>query len=301
VDRWKLSVGYDVESWGVLEFVNPADVLNQRDIADDVVTKRKLGQPMTGLSVTTDLGTFAFYGLTWFTPLSFPAVTGRLRPTLVIEGDQATYGSSLKRLNPEGAFRYTNALGPIEVGASYYYGYERDPVFGVAIGSAGQPYLVPSYSLEHQGSFELQATLGGLILKSEGALRLDRDGSYGSAAVGAGLEYDLGALIMAGETITLICEYDYDTRPRTLIVPFTDDLIGGVRVAFNDVRGTELTAWSDVAFPDSRFQVVAVDASRRILDSLKVAVGFRAMPAGGGPFADLRKDDYVSVRLSALF
>jgi hypothetical protein len=299
--KWTLSLGYDVESWGVLEFVNPADVLNQRDLNDDVVTKRKLGQPMASLSVRTGAGTFAAYGLAWFTPLSFPGVSGRLRPEIPIDADEAKYQSSLQRAQPEAAFRYGNAFRKVEVNASYFYGYRRDPDFGLGVNAAQQPYLFPTYALEHQGSLELQATLGSLLLKSESVFRLNSNGSYNSAAAGVGFEYDLGTLLEGGQTISVLCEYDYDTRTRTLIVPFTDDLIGGVRIALNDVRATELTVWSDLAFPEGRVQVVAVDASTRILDGLKATVGFRGLPAGGGPLADLHKDEYVSLRLSAFF
>lgn len=299
--NWSLSVGYDVESWGLLEFASPSDVLNQRDLNDDIVTKRKLGQPMANLTVRTSGGTFNLYSLVGFTPLSFPGPTGRLRSFLAVDTEHTTYGSSLGRALPGGAARYSNAFGQLRLNAGYFFGYRPTPDFEAGLDAQGRPFLRPAYPLEHQGSLEVQATLGDLLLKGESALRLNSDGSYASAAFGVGLEYDVGTLFKGGQTVSVLLEYHKDTRTRTLIVPFTNDLIGGVRVALNDVRATELTAWADLGFPDVGAQVVAVDASTRILDGLRGAVGFRGMPAQTGPFRDLKRDNYLTLRLTSFF
>jgi hypothetical protein len=300
-NRWTVSFGYDVESWGVLEFVSPADILNQRDLNDDILTRQKLGQPLTSLTTTTKLGTFALYGLAWFIPQSYPGANGRLRPQLVVRADRASYDSSLKRANPEAAFRYSNTFQELQVNASYYYGYRKDPDFRVLVDASGEPFLAPSYALLHQGSLELQATLGALLLKSEGALRLGHRGGYGSAAVGLGVEYDLGALLDDGRTISLLGEYDYDSRPQSVVVPFTNDLLAGLRIALNNVDDSQIMVFSSLAFPQARVDVVAIDASSRLLDGLRVALSFRGMPARSGPFADLHKDEYLSLRLTASF
>ena len=299
-DDLSLSIGYDVEPWGVLEFANPSDVLNQRDITEDIVTKRRLGQPMVRLTLNTDIGSFTAYGLTFFTPLSFPGARGRLRPALVIEGDRAEYESKRERLEPEAAFRYTETFGPIHVGAAYYYGYHRDPSFGVGVDAGGRPYLYPVYALVHQASLELQTTLDSLLLKAEGAQRWDEQLNPASSAIGAGFEYDFGAALGEGQTISVFGEYVYDTRERTLIVPFTNDVFGGIRLALNDVRSTELSVWADVALPDRILQVAAADVSTRLLEGLKGSVGVRVLTRRGA-FADLGKDDYLHVRLHAFF
>jgi len=56
-NRWRFKAGYDVEFWGVMEFVNPVNVINQRDLTDDVVGKRRLGQPMADVTVLGKWGT----------------------------------------------------------------------------------------------------------------------------------------------------------------------------------------------------------------------------------------------------
>jgi hypothetical protein len=300
--KWSVSIGYDVEFWGVLEFVNPANVLNQRDITEDIVTKRRLGRPMAKATFDTGIGHFSLYGMTGFTPMTFPSEKGRLRPVVVIDNSATTYESPHGRWVPEAAFRYSNTVGAVMVGASYYFGYTNEPSFALALDrTTGVPFVAPSYSLVHQGGAELQATLGGLVLKSEGVVRHGTGGGDSTYAVGAGVEYDVGALLESGQNISILCEYDYDTRQRDLVLPFTNDLLGGVRLALNDVRSTEFVVWSNLAFPDARTEIVAADASARVLEGLKATIAYRGVLSARGPFADVSKDSYVSLRLSSYF
>src|ERR1700759_4924753 len=55
-DPLRFKAGYDVEFWGVMECVNPVNVINQRDLTEDVVGKRRLGQPMANVTVPTKWG-----------------------------------------------------------------------------------------------------------------------------------------------------------------------------------------------------------------------------------------------------
>jgi hypothetical protein len=84
-------------------------------------------------------------------------------------------------------------------------------------------------------------------------------------------------------------------------VPFTNDLFAGARLALNDVRSTEVTVWADCDVADGRVQIVAIDGSLRLVEGLKAAVGARFLPARGGAFAALYKDQYLNLRLSAFF
>ena len=85
--RWRFKAGYDVEFWGVMEFVNAVNVLNQSDITDDFLSKRKLGSPMADVTLTGRLGTIDVYALTGFRPMRFPNTAGRLRPALPVDNE----------------------------------------------------------------------------------------------------------------------------------------------------------------------------------------------------------------------
>jgi hypothetical protein len=301
-DAWSLSLGYDVEFWGVMEFVNPVDVLNQRDLQDDLVSKRRLGQPMAKVSFSTSWGTFDAYAVTWFTPLRFPGASGRLRAAIPILEDDARYGGDLGRLRPEVALRYTTSVDRLSIGASYYHGYDRDPVFAVEPGPGLAPHAVPVYALEHRAGLELQLTLGGgLVVKSEDVVRTDARGKGATHGAAVGLEYDLGALLGSRHSIAALLEYDHDSRARTLVAPFTDDLFAGVRFAVNDARSTEVTVWSNLQVSSGKSGLVVIDASTRVTDWLKASLAYRQIVGAAEPFQDIRKDSYVSAKLGAYF
>jgi hypothetical protein len=293
-----LKVGYDVEFWGVMEFVNPVNVINQRDLVDDLVSKRRLGQPMASLSLPTDWGTLDVYLLTAFRPLRLSSIEGRLRPAIPIDESAVSYQPSAGRFTPEVALRMSRGFEALAVGLSYFYGHARDPDFLVALSPEGRPYVYPSYDLRQQLGLDLQLTMGGLILKSEDVLRLDAAGKYQSHAVAFGAEYELGASFKARQSISLLVEYDFDSRSASLVLPFTHDAFAGVRLGFNDQRSTEVTAWTGYSLRDRAMQLMVVDVSMRILDELKATVSWRQIVAASGPFADVARDDHLSLRLA---
>jgi hypothetical protein len=296
-----IEVGYDVQFFGVMEFVNPANVLNQRDITEDLVTRRRLGAPMASVVFPVGSGTFEAYAVGYFMPLRFPSAEGRLRPLLPVDDEATTYDSRLGRAHPELALRGTATIRDLSLALSSFSGYSPDPDFALGLSSAMQPDLVPSYHLEHQPALEAQLTLGALLLKSEDVVRLRWGGAYDSYAVGVGGEYELGALLKRDETLTFLAEYHRDSRTRNLIVPFTNDAFAGIRLGFNDRRSTELTGWASFSFDDLKIGLVAVDASTRIVEGLKVAVGYRQIVDSTGPFASIAADDYLSIRVAGYF
>jgi hypothetical protein len=293
-------LGYDVQFWGVMEFVNPANVLNQRDLTEDLVTKRRLGAPMASFVWPVEGGTVEAYVLEYSPPVRLPSAKGRLRPSLPVDGDAATYGSRAGRARPEAALRSTRTLGPLSLALSYFNGYAREPDVSLVVVNMA-PSLLPSYRVENQLALEAQLTLGGLILKSEDAVRLRSSGGFGSYAVAVGAEYDLAALWKGSQSLSLLAEYDRDDRTRSLLLPFTNDAFAGARLGLNDQRSTELAAWASFSLTDRELGVVAVDASTRIVDGLKVALGYRQIVSTKGPWSDLASDDYLSLRLGGYF
>ena len=300
-NRWRFKAGYDVEFWGVMEFVNPVNVINQRDLTDDVVGKRRLGQPMADVTVLGKWGTLDLYALTGFRPLQFPAATGRLRPAVPIRQDEEEFSSAMGRGQPEGAVRYFQNFGNVYVAASHFYGYGREPEMLLQADSSGAPFLVPAYNLEHQTGLELQVTFGNLVLKSEDVLRQDAQGNGRSSAVAVGGEYNLSGLMKGGRTVTVFGEYSYDSRDRSLIIPFNRDAFAGTRIALNDRRTTEIQLWANYDVAEQRVDVVSGDASTRLSDRVKATVGYRAVVAGKGAFASVARDSHVVFKIQTLF
>lgn len=292
--NWYAKVGYDVEFWGVMEFVNPVNIINQSDITEDFLGKRKLGQPMAKITFINSLGTFDFYALEYFQPMTFPGLQGRLRSDYAIQ-NEPEYLSEHKRSQVEGAFHYTKTVDNVYIGISHFYGYSREPAFLVKLNDQLSPYLVPQYYLQHQTGAELQVTLGNLILKSEDVIRYNELGT--SYAVAAGGEYDLGTFLGKGYNLNLLSEYYLDQREESLITPFNKDIFLGARIGLNDKRSTEIKVWTNYDFHRNTTDVIMLDASIRITDRLKAQVSYRGIISKGPLFASVSNDSYVLFRL----
>ncbi len=296
----RLKAGYDVVAWGVLDFVNPVDVLNQADVLDDFLGRRRLGQPMLDLTWTSGLGALDAIVLAGFRPMALPGVEGRLRPGLAVS-NAADYQGGWGWAQPEAALHYSETLGAFYLGLSYFRGYRPQPDFGLAF-QGGMPTLLPQYVLEQQAGFEGQWTLESLTLKTEDVVRLNLDGTRGTRACGFGARYDQGALFAGGPGLALLAEFDADELPQTLVVPFTNDVFAGFRLSFNDASSTDLTAWMVWDRNLCRPVAAIADLHRRVGDWVGLDLGYRGILAGGvGPFADLSADSHALAKVDVYF
>jgi hypothetical protein len=65
-DDWELRTGISSVFWGVTEFQNLVDVINQKDAVEGLDKEHKLGQPMINLSLVKDWGIVDVYVLPGF-------------------------------------------------------------------------------------------------------------------------------------------------------------------------------------------------------------------------------------------
>jgi hypothetical protein len=299
--RWRFKAGYDVEFWGVMEFVNPVNVLNQSDVTDDFLSKRKLGSPMADVTLTGRLGTLDVYALTGFRPMRFPQEAGRLRPLLPIDEDAVGYTSGNGPSQLEGAVRYFRNIRNVYFGVSHFYGYSREPDVRLGVNSQGLPFLAATYGIEHQTGFELQVTFGNMILKSEDVVRFDAQTGRRTGAFSLGAEYDIGALLNSGRTVTVFGEYYHDSRAQSLIVPFRNDVFAGVRIGVNDRRSSEIRVWSNWDVAAGRPSVVMLDASTRLSDRVKAAIAYRGIVSRQPALTSIAQDTHVVLKLETYF
>jgi hypothetical protein len=295
---WYFKAGMDVEFWGVLESRNLVNILNQTDLTEDLLSKRKFGQPMVAADFVGDWGTVDVYALEFFRPREFPGPQGRLRPPLPIS-DHPSYESENGKRQPDFAARYSKGFGSLDVAVSQFYGTDRDPEMSIAINPLAGPYLAVHYPLLAQSGLELQWTFGNLILKTEDVLRLNGDWEYASAAGGVGLEYNLGARLGMPWDLTWVEEAIYDRREETLILPFTRDVFSGFRLACNDARSTEVTLGSDWDYARGRNELVMGEASTRLSDRSRIFLSWRYLTSleSESPVYTLHKDGYTKLRL----
>ncbi len=294
---WYLKAGVDVTFWGVLEFQNLVDILNQTDLPYDFLSKRKLGQPMINISLITDWGNLDAYVLEYFRPKTFPGPAGRSRPPFPVS-HSPVYESQLGERQPDFAFRFSRTLGAFEIAASHFFGTSRDPEITAVPDPASGVLLSTRYPLLNQSGLEVQWTLDNLILKTEDVLRLKRDFTWQSAATGLGMEYNVGALLGRTWDFSVLGEYLYDRRNEFLLTPFTRDVFVGLRVGCNDSRSTEVTLGLDWDHRRGRLEILMGELGTRLTDRLKIWISGRYLTKleKASPFYPLRNDGYTKLQ-----
>lgn len=306
-DNWEFLIGAHTLFWGTTETRHLVNVINQVDLAGDVVHENFLGQPMVNLNLVSDtLGTLELYGLFGFRPRDHPDTSDRLRISLPINDGAALYEGSEAEKHLAFAVRHANqidlgALG-LDYGVYYFHGMNREPRFDLDA-TIDTLTPVPAYDIMEQVGVDAVLAYENLQLKFEGIWRQTELNSF-TAAV-AGFEYTLPEL--AGMNIGLIGEYLYDGRSTD---PFTNaptafqnDIAGGVRVDFNDVRGTNLLAGMTYDLDDSS-KSVSVEFRTRLRDDLLLSIDGRAFldltPAAFGAIIP-EDDSFIRTKVTMFY
>ena len=298
---WDLLVGVGKVFWGVTESRHLVDVINQTDLVEALDGEDKLGQPMLRLAWVQDWGTLTLFALPYFRERTFPGEKGRPHAGLVVDTDNPQFESSMKEWHPDVAARWTHALGDWDVAVGYFRGTSRAPRLTLDTGGDGQPRLIPVYDQIDQASLELQWTVEAWLWKLEAISRWGH-GTHFSAAV-AGFEYTFFNLFGTPFDLGVVGEYLYDGRSTAAPgTPFENDVFVGGRLTFNDVGSTSILA-GVIVDHESSATLVTLEASRRLGDRWTIeleARGFFDVPPTG-PFYNMRRDDYVQLRLSWFF
>ena len=303
-EKFELRVGVTKVFWGVTESRHLVDVINQVDLVESLNEEEKLGQPMVNLALLSRNGAIDFFVLPYFRQRTFPGEKGRLRIDPVIDMDSATYESSEKEHHIDFAARYSGTFGDMDVGISHFYGTNREPSFNVAPASPFNPFdpkfvLVPYYELVHQSGLELQYVYEAWLLKLEAIYRSGEDSGTFYATV-AGFEYAIPGLDIGGAEISLLAEHLFDNRePEST---YDNDYFVAVRLALNDVAGSELLA-GYVKDAEKSSASMVVEASRRIGDNFRAELEAYLFidPDEQDILYQLRNDDYARLTLTYYF
>ncbi len=294
-DGWSLTAGIDKVFWGVTESRHLVDIVNQDDLLEGIDGSAKLGQPMLGLSLYGDYGTFSFYALPGFRPRAWPRAGTRLGPPLPV--GPAVYTGPGGKGHVDLAARWSNSIGDWDIGLSWFEGTSRAPVLVPAGGG-----LTPIYDHITQLGLDLQYTAGDWLWKLEAINRAGQGPRFN--AVTAGFEWTLPGGLPTGADLGLLAEYSRDGRDP-LLAPVTildDDLFLGARLTLNDLASTNLLAGM-VLDRRSGARLLSVKGARRIGESWQVSLEGRFFntPAPGDPVAALANSDYLSLSLTRSF
>lgn len=299
-DEWEIRFGIRREFWGVVESVNLVNVINQIDLVDDPEQKDKLGQPMFNLSYSHEWGTFDFFVLPYFRERTFTGEGGRLRFSLVVDTDNPIYESAAEEHHVDFAFRYFHSIGELDIGISYFMGTSRDAIPTLDF-SGGQLTLRPLYQQIRQTGLDLLWVTGSWIWKFEGIYRYASITRDYFAAVG-GLEYIFDGIFETGMDVGVFVEYIYDERDGAEFTVNEDDVLVGLRLAFNDVRTSSIQA-SVTKDLDTDTWFALIKASTRLDSHWRLSlryIGLVDQPPED-IFFGLRDDDFFEVELIYYF
>ena len=295
-DRFELAVGLRKVFWGVTESQHLVDVVNQTDLVENPDGEDKLGQPMVQLTVPTENGNLDLFVLPLFRERTFPGSDGRLRGPLVVDTDNAVYQSGHGRHHIDLAARYNRFFGPWEVGISHFSGTSREPQL-IPNGSGG---LTPLYTLIEQTGLDVQLILGEWLLKTEAIHRTGMGPGY--YAWTTGFEYTFVGIGGSYMDLGVLAEWHRDTRGTSGGSPLEHDVMGGVRLAVNDLASTEVLAGL-ILDPVIGAHAGFVEASRRYGDRvrLELEARFFGAPPEDLVFHALRHDDFLQATVGYYF
>ncbi len=301
-DEWELRLGIDRAFWGVAESRHLVDIVNQIDLVEHPYKELKLGQPTAHLTWSGNWGMAEIFGLPYHRPRTFPGHSGRLRLPLVVDNEQVSYESAAEQWHLDLAARYSHIFGPFDIGISAFDGTSREPFLLPSTDFRGAPALAPHYEQIRQFGLDTQLTAGSWLFKLEAIQRLDARDRLGrkvdyTASVFGG-EYTFYSILGSNVDISLLGEWNYDGRGQNATNVFQKDLFVAARLAFNDVRSTEILA-SILGDADSNSRILAFELNRRLSDrwSLNMeAIAFLDVDRADISY-EIRRDSFIDLNL----
>ena len=295
--EWR--IGIRKVFWGVTESQHLVDIINQTDLVEDLDGEEKLGQPMINLALFGDWGSLDTFILTGFRERTFPGDEGRLRSSPMVESSRSSYQAANRSKHTDLAMRWAKSTGTFDAALSYFYGTSREPRFN-AVFDGSQIVLAPHYDLIKQSGVELQKVQDATLLKMEAIHRSSSSDSYWASTVG--LEHTLSDWLHSGKDLGLIAEHLYDQRGASAATPFQDDIMLGLRLAFNDAGSSEALL-GVIGDRHSTARIYTLETSWRVGDywkwSLKARL-FDAIPAQDLLYSS-RRDDFIKLEWARYF
>ncbi len=281
-NNWEFSAGLKKIYWGVTESVHLVDVINQTDQVESFDGEAKLGQPMLHYTLLSNFGTLDVFFLPYHRWRTLPGENGRFRFPIVLEADEVSYENDNEEWDLGGALRYSNYFGVFDLGVSYIYHSNREPL--IRANEAGQ--LNPYYEKMQQLGLDLQATTGSMLWKLEAIQRFAESDDF--QALVAGGEYTFGNIANKGIDIGVLAEFLYDNREPIVFdlmngvirgstgTAFQKDVFVGSRLAFNDVNDSSIL-FGAIIDTEYKGKLFSIEAERRFFNNLKVNLEVRLL------------------------
>jgi len=298
-DNWELRTGYGKVFWGVTEFQNIVDVINQKDTVEGLDKEHKLGQPMVNLSLVKDWGIVDLYILPGFREQTSAGLNGRFRAGLVVNNDTTTYEASDGNDHVDLAARWSHSFDVYDIGAHWYKGTNRTPQYS-AISYNGDNVLSTHYQQIEQLGLDVQATIDSWLWKGEAIYQNNPTGDFWASQLG--VEYSFYGIQDSATDLGVLLEYGKDQRGIQSNSAMQNDIGIGARFDLNDTQSTTMLAGAiyDLDYHTTSFSIAG---DRRVGEDWKASIEARVFSTSNSndPAAIFAKDDYLKLTLDRYF
>lgn len=290
--------------WGRTESRHLVNVVNQVDFVENFDGDEYLGQPMLNVNMFGDWGKVGLFVMTGFRERTFPGADGRFRGPLPIDVDHAVYESSSEEWHVDFAARYEKSFGPLDFGASYFYGTNREPGF-IQVVTPNGPVFRPFYEIMNQAGLDASYAIGNLVLKGEAIYRWGQGDPFFATTFGG--EYTFKDAFENAD-IGVLLEYSFDDRDgvanggASFNALFDRDVFAGIRLSLKDESDTQVLAGALVD-TDNGSSYLYIESSTRIADDWRVGVEARILTGedNNDPLSLVDRDSYLQVRATKYF
>lgn len=302
-DDWDSVVGVDKVFWGVTESRHLVDIINQDDSVEDVDGEDKLGQPMLNLNLFRDWGTLSGFILPGFRERTFRSNDARLRGSLPVDDDNATFESNAEEHHIDFAIRWAHTFDDLDIGVAHFHGTSREPRLLPRVNPDGRVVLIPRYDQIDQTSLDAQLTKDAWLWKLEAISRSGQGDRF--FATVAGFEYTLFGIFDSNADLGLLAEYLYDGRDEddAPAVITDDDIFLGARATLNDEQDTTFLI-GGIVDREEQSTLFSIEAERRIGEFWKVELEgrlFLNIDDDDLILNGIRDDDVITLRLTRFF
>lgn len=289
--NFEYSLGAQMFNWSATEAFHPADIVNSRNYDSNLENAEKIGEPMLMGTYVGEESKFSLFIMPMFMKPILPQYTNRLSLSGGFPMEKPVF------IDKEGAISDDDFA--LQFGARFEYTFDDSDLTlhfidhidrstpTVKITAQG---LLPIYLPVQEMGGTYQLVLNSWVVKLAGAHRDFKEVTnpiYGKMEVldhsqmAFGLEY--GWSSTSGSDTTLILEGQSiigpDEDQRAAINIFQQDLLFGVRYAFNDVYSKEIFASLIYDIERSSEMLINFNFQRRISNQWKMSTGLRIVDA----------------------
>lgn len=307
--EWELRLGVDRVFWGVVESNHLVDVINQTDLIEHPDEEAELGQLMAHVTWSGEWGAAEFFLLPHHRGRTFPGRNGRLRSSIIVDDEHASYESAAKEWHMDLAARYSQSFGPFDVGVSIFDGTSRKPLLQQPLSRNHNDVLVlvPHYEQIRQFGLDAQLTADSWLFKLEAIHRIYaqnlryKEEDYAAFVIGG--EYTFYSILDSVVDFSVLGEWSYDERDNNATNAFQDDVLLATRTAFNDVQNTEIytSILKDRVYSTN---VLIIKFGRRISDRWSVNLELFSLfnvDKKDTQLNEIRRDSFLELRLNYNF